>query len=1187
MEKRSSTLRQAGLNIMSQINTSGKFVQLKLSKDSSQIQDAYELSLSKDVSFISQISKARSIIDPSNKDGSGMLAQLGQILSKKVQLEILKQKQIQSEFKAAQEERKEKTLSIYGNGNTSKNTKTQKNTATKQNIQGTKTLTKPSGKNIIKGTGSKKQQLTQEPQKEEQPLDFDIDDIYESESHKKEATISITKLHGYQGVSANINKTTKHLDIIKEEGKKQDSDDDFEDFKTEMPEVNKINPNQQKYVTSYQKTLNKQQQNATTTVSTRSSAQIGTKLEEVLFLDQVNNSKTLKSYVIKRTKQIVVGSLFSKFLPLFEIKKEALLKIAVSRQTINFVTDRQSAFYDCSNEDDIQEFLASNISKYSELVYLQALAKGGEAIVYGGKTGSDEGIVVKCTIFDSQSSSQNDIHQAFLHILEETQQIILLNSLTQQLVVKQQMFPKILDEIVSINEQTKMIKQYVVIIERAECTLHDILLTWQDKSKSIENNERYHPLKLVYFFIKILEIVKFLHSINMYYGDMKPQNLLIFSDYSIKIGDFGISIMMDPATKITDKVHTLKGLTTAYSSINTLNAFKQRRKFSMQELKQLDRESLILTFEKCIRSVKDVHNENYPDIPLDIFQYFVTELSNGKPLKVIIDNQSFVKDQNLIQSNIPERNQMLPYSISQLKSSVQYQKNQTMIKDILSFVKRENNLQRVKALGQFYRVHKKVQYEQTTKYDKYRKLNKYFDVIVCMFTKEGEILSSLERKGVSHEYNNLALELQQRIQSIKIEPEDLDQKYKKDYLLTLSQIAQRIIYENPGSQKSVLDAMESFVTAIYQEVQEPTLTFAPQVNIQLLNAIARIYLIRFKNMNIEESAMMMRIYQLINKVEKVNDVYYNSREYQENEFVNKFQGYSPFNHLYEVMKLFIQLTMLKKQGDYQSQLPIAYDLIRKSVGINPIYKQLGYKYLYDAILNQRLEHYKQISIKQCLYFMYYDIPWKDREIWTTQKILEDRWKEFEKFKEMELYNVILKSIDAWNKIRFQDDDKSNPYPRLLDCQIKFINFKYFTHFSKETQIVQMDEHEQKILLSILKGKMFDKSYQYKYEHYITSNNGANARQKCLAILQVLNLDENADFSKFKEEGQINKSQQDLDFIEYNKGSYWNTHVKQAIYQAAQTRKQDLIKNGVKITEEELDLAMTWRYYIRSKLQAQN
>ena len=40
--------------------------------------------------------------------------------------------------------------------------------------------------------------------------------------------------------------------------------------------------------------------------------------------------------------------------------------------------------------------------------------------------------------------------------------------------------------------------------------------------------------------------INYLHSRNIYYGDIKPENLLIFRNQEVKIGDFGISIKMQP-----------------------------------------------------------------------------------------------------------------------------------------------------------------------------------------------------------------------------------------------------------------------------------------------------------------------------------------------------------------------------------------------------------------------------------------------------------------------------------------------------------------------------------------------------------------------------------------------------------------------------------------------------------------
>eukprot|EP00347_Sterkiella_histriomuscorum_P013874 403363038 len=412
MESRSN-LRKPGQNTVSRPNT-GKLIQQKLSQKNSQIQGSQDQLLIKGGS--SHVSRKSSITDPLVKDGSRLLDLLGQYISKMVQKEIQKQKKAQSELKAVKEERKQKTLSFQASGNTTKTSTMSKVPIAQQNKPGTKIQNKVP---ITQAKGSAYKKQVKEPEVL-LPLNFLNEEIYGSEAHKKEATISITKLYGYTGVTLNINKVTNKLDTVQEEIKKQDSDDDFDYFKTEMPEVNKLNQNQQKYVTSYQNNTAQQQQDFQATDSQKTIKSRGVQLDEILFMNQLNSGKMINSYIIKRTKQIVVGSLISKFLPHVKLKYEELLSKAVSKQTINFVTNREIATYDCRNEDDLIEFISNNVPEYSNIVNLHLLAKGGEAIVYRGKTDKDQDLVVKCTIFDGQSSTQDDIHEAFLHILEES-----------------------------------------------------------------------------------------------------------------------------------------------------------------------------------------------------------------------------------------------------------------------------------------------------------------------------------------------------------------------------------------------------------------------------------------------------------------------------------------------------------------------------------------------------------------------------------------------------------------------------------------------------------------------------------------------------------------------------------------------------------------------------------------------
>ena len=42
-----------------------------------------------------------------------------------------------------------------------------------------------------------------------------------------------------------------------------------------------------------------------------------------------------------------------------------------------------------------------------------------------------------------------------------------------------------------------------------------------------------------------MKTLDYLHSVGIVYSDMKPQNLLIMRNMKVKIGDFGVSILLD------------------------------------------------------------------------------------------------------------------------------------------------------------------------------------------------------------------------------------------------------------------------------------------------------------------------------------------------------------------------------------------------------------------------------------------------------------------------------------------------------------------------------------------------------------------------------------------------------------------------------------------------------------------
>ena len=63
----------------------------------------------------------------------------------------------------------------------------------------------------------------------------------------------------------------------------------------------------------------------------------------------------------------------------------------------------------------------------------------------------------------------------------------------------------------------------------------------------------------------------------MYFGDMKPANLLVFRDQRVKVGDFGISIKMRSDIKEDVPFYELKGLTLSFANKNMIDAFKTGR----------------------------------------------------------------------------------------------------------------------------------------------------------------------------------------------------------------------------------------------------------------------------------------------------------------------------------------------------------------------------------------------------------------------------------------------------------------------------------------------------------------------------------------------------------------------------------------------------------------------------------
>ena len=88
---------------------------------------------------------------------------------------------------------------------------------------------------------------------------------------------------------------------------------------------------------------------------------------------------------------------------------------------------------------------------------------------------------------------------------------------------------------------------------------------WNNEEEAIKYVEFYSDEKLEYYCLNAMQALEYLHKNNIYYGDMKPENLLIFGNSNVKIGDFGCCIKF-PDSSTDDSYFSILGLTKDYST---------------------------------------------------------------------------------------------------------------------------------------------------------------------------------------------------------------------------------------------------------------------------------------------------------------------------------------------------------------------------------------------------------------------------------------------------------------------------------------------------------------------------------------------------------------------------------------------------------------------------------------------
>eukprot|EP00347_Sterkiella_histriomuscorum_P007192 403349911 len=299
------------------------------------------------------------------------------------------------------------------------------------------------------------------------------------------------------------------------------------------------------------------------------------------------------------------------YLPLinraFEIdyheKETALIdRCRENQQLIPISYDQKKVNKRVLNIQDLFKYLRKRSLKYQNVINISEIARGGEAIVYRLEyLGMDE-VVIKTTQLEEKLDNLLLTQQAYIDIMGETQHLRLLQN--------PNFLAEIKEEIIEYDLQKSLISRYCVIVERASYTLYDLLMIWKNPVLREKYVEEYSPQKLAYYFYRSMQILAYLHQRNFYYGDMKPQNLLVFRDQQVKVGDLGTSFKLDDLRGDNEPIYGLKGISKAYASQFMNESFQCMRGVSKKQLFDGDKFSLIRTFQQCLEETKGLKYPN-------------------------------------------------------------------------------------------------------------------------------------------------------------------------------------------------------------------------------------------------------------------------------------------------------------------------------------------------------------------------------------------------------------------------------------------------------------------------------------------------------------------------------------------------------------------------------------------------
>eukprot|EP00347_Sterkiella_histriomuscorum_P011685 403371501 len=361
------------------------------------------------------------------------------------------------------------------------------------------------------------------------------------------------------------------------------------------------------------------------------------------------------NYLFIKDKQGLCGrEILDKYLNDYYDEQEKMASRIIQNQTILQSEAAINKLIVQNQEDDIMSYLKINSKQYQNIIGVSKIARGGESIVFRLDYAGVEEVVIKKSVIDTSTAKSEMMKQmVFTGMMSETQQLKLLQS--------DKFIAQVKEEIIEYDPQTHLINDYLVIVERARFSLNDLLKIWNDEDLRSRYYEIYSPEKLAYYFYQAMQIMAYLHQRNVYYGDMKPHNLLVFKDQLVKVGDLGITIKLDNSIPDDQKAYYFKGMSLQHASQKTINDFHKTVPQSKNELMDCDIYSLISTFQKCIQYTSNLKSQSENK---DLCQNILNDLINSKDLLYTLkkwsknlQNESFVqnlisqmKDENKIES---------------------------------------------------------------------------------------------------------------------------------------------------------------------------------------------------------------------------------------------------------------------------------------------------------------------------------------------------------------------------------------------------------------------------------------------------------------------------------------------------------------------------------------------------------